>query len=193
MQATDDPVHPKLSVWRKVAYGSGSILYSTTTVVLGFFLQIFLLEVAIVSLAVRVQLQVYTSQGALSANILTAYLLLLSESLCGHSVHALKKAAVSCWNVRTQSFLVSVNDLPSHSGLFKTVVTACFDRRLFANMKPVVQTDDWRIEEVPFLCKGLCGHFQMFCPKWHLEVGWGLMKVEFFCTTVTDWSPYVLW
>lgn len=48
-QATDDPVHPKLPVWRKLTYASGSMLFSMTTVVLGFFLQIFLLEVAIVS------------------------------------------------------------------------------------------------------------------------------------------------
>ena len=63
------------------------------------------------------------------------------------------------------------------SSRFIAVVEALTGDR--ANMKPVVQTGDRRIEEVPFLCEGLCGHFEMFCPKWQLEVGWELMKVDF--------------
>jgi Na+/melibiose symporter-like transporter len=39
--------YPKLPLWRKLTYGVGSMLYSMTNVVIGFYLQIFLLEVAI--------------------------------------------------------------------------------------------------------------------------------------------------
>lgn len=92
-------------------------------------------------------------------------------------MHTLKKAAVSSRNVRTQDFLVSVNNLATQASSRFIAVTAFGD---FASMTPVVQTDDRRIEEVSFLlCESLCSHFEMLCPKWQLEVGWGLMKVEF--------------
>ena len=72
------------------------------------------------------QVKVHTSQEALSTNALAAY----SYLQCIFT-DTLKKAAVSCGNISTQSFLASVNlelsmnDLPSHSGLFKVLLFCC--------------------------------------------------------------------
>ena len=40
---------PKLSIWKKIAFGVGAMPYSMCNTVVGFYLSIFLLEVAIVS------------------------------------------------------------------------------------------------------------------------------------------------
>ena len=73
------------------------------------------------------QFKVHTSQEALSANALAAY----SYLQCRIFSDTLKKAAVSCGNICTQSFLaavnleLSMNELPSQSGLYKAFLFHC--------------------------------------------------------------------
>ena len=40
---------PKLPIWKKIAFGVGAMPYAMCNTVVGFYLSIFLLEVAIVS------------------------------------------------------------------------------------------------------------------------------------------------